>query len=262
MGTSRSYNIFLGSLELLAGICLLFRKTRLFGSLLAISILLNIVAVNFSYNINVKIFSCFLLLLGLLIMAPAAKRLYRFFFTYNNLPAPQWEPSYVSPGIRRVYITGKVMVIGYMGWCLLAVYIQSGNFNDDKAARPPFHGAYEVTAFIKNNDTLPPLLTDTYRWKRVFIHRRDYFIIQFMNDGMQDYDLYCDTARKEWRIRKTTDKTEAVLHYGQTSDTTIRLTSMIGMDSLLIDLRRIDLGKLPLLQKEFNWTVDEQVEER
>ncbi len=264
MGTSRSYNIFLGSLELLAGILLLSRKTRLFGSLVAISILLNIVAVNFSFNINVKIFSSFLLLLGLLIMAPGAKRLYYSFFTNNNkMPLPAWEPHYVSPGIRRAYTTGKILLIGYMLWCLLAVYVQSGNFNDDNATRPPFHGAYEVTAFIKNSDTLPPLLTDTYRWKRVFIHRRDYFIIQFMNDGMQDYDLYCDTTKKEWQIQKTADKTEAILHYRQTSDTTILLTSRIGMDSLKVYLQRIDLSKLPLLQKEFNWTVDEkEIQER
>ncbi|MEO6611415.1 MAG: hypothetical protein ABIT05_04760 [Chitinophagaceae bacterium] len=262
MGVSRPYNIFLGSLELLAGILLLFRKTRLIGSLLAISILLNIVAVNLSYNINVKIFSCFLLWLALLVMAPAAKRLYNFFFTGNKMPAAAWEPQYVSPVMSRVYITGKVLVIGYMLWCLLVVYIKSGNFNDDQATRPPFHGAYEVISFSKNNDTLPPLLSDTYRWKRVFIHRRGYFIIQFMNDDMQDYDLYCDTLKKAWYIQKTTDKTEAVLQYRQTTDTTIRLTSKIGIDSLHIDLLRIDLSKLPLLQKEFSWTVDESIQER
>jgi len=258
MGTSRSYNIFLGSLELLAGLLLLFRKTRLLGALLAISILLNIVAVNFGFDINVKVFSCFLLFLAIRVAGPSAKRLYQFFFTdHTVIPVTSWEPQYVSPGIRKTYFTGKILLIAYMLCSLLSVYARSGNFNDDKATRPLFHGAYDVSLFIKNGDTLPPLTTDTQRWKRVFIHRRGYLIIQSMDEQMHDFHFACDTLKKEWQIETERDWNEAVLQYRQTSDTTINLRSKTGSDSLNIYLLRIDLTKLPLLQKEFNWTVDQ-----
>ncbi|MBL0334556.1 MAG: hypothetical protein IPP73_04285 [Chitinophagaceae bacterium] len=78
------------------------------------------------------------------------------------------------------------------------MYVKTGNYNDDLDPRPPFHGAWEVTNFIRNNDTLPPILTDKTRWKRVFVHRKGYLIIQGMNDGMQDFKLVTDTIQKRW----------------------------------------------------------------
>ncbi|MEO7923124.1 MAG: hypothetical protein ABIR30_05555 [Chitinophagaceae bacterium] len=257
MGTSHSYNVFLGSLEIVAALLLLFRKTRLTGSLLAFMIMLNVVAINFSFDISVKIFSCFLLFLSVIIALPDGKRLYTFFFTGKTSVGYQWQPEYVSPRMKSLYIAGKCLIVAYMLTSLLSVYIRSGNFNDDKAARPEFHGAYDISFFIKNNDTLPPLTTDTYRWKRMFIHRRGWLIIQSMNDAMQDYLFQADTVKKQWVIKMQKGSGEAVLNYQQTSDTTIRLRSKIGADSLDIYLQRIDLAKLPLMQKEFNWTVEQ-----
>ena len=256
MGSSHSYSVFLGIGEILAGLLLFFRRTRLAGSLIGFAIMINVAAINFSFDISVKVFSLFLLLLCIVIAAPHLKRLYVFFFTNQAVTGKPWEPNYFTKPTKRFYIAGKVLLTSFLLCSLLAIYVRTGNYNDDRAKRPLFHGAYDVTLFVSNNDTLAPLSTDTYRWKRVFIHRRDYFIIQAMNDEMQDYGFLCDTARKEWFIKKEGGEEEATLHYLQTSDSTISLTTQIGNKALKINIQKIDLSKLPLLKQEFNWTID------
>ena len=59
-GFSKGYNLFLGLGEFIAGTLLLHRKTRLIGTLIALSIITNIVAINFFYDIPVKLFSSFI----------------------------------------------------------------------------------------------------------------------------------------------------------------------------------------------------------
>ncbi len=70
----------------------------------------------------------------------------------------------------------KTLVIAFMLLDVLAIFLVTGNFDDNRAERPPLHGAYEVTQFVSNHDTLPSSELVENRWKRVFVHRHGYFI--------------------------------------------------------------------------------------
>ena len=70
MGTSHFYNVFLGSLEMVAAIFILIKRTRLMGLVMSLVILLNVVAVNFGFDISVKLYSLFLLFLTVYLMNP------------------------------------------------------------------------------------------------------------------------------------------------------------------------------------------------
>ncbi len=255
MGLSRPYTIFTGVAEIIAASLLLFTRTRLAGALFAFFVLVNVAVINFSYDISVKVYSCFLLLLCVLIIAPDAGRLFSFFTgkKTNGKKEEIWMP---SPRSKWIYPIIKVVVIGYILLSTLSVYFIENNFNDDMAARPKFHGAYDVTVFVKNRDTVVPLLTDSLRWKRVFVHRRGYFIVQDMNDRMQDYALLTDTANRYFILEREDDRQQFRLGYIQNPDNSLSLEGSIDKDSLYIKLRPIDPKTLPVLQHEFNWTID------
>ena len=61
MGYSTAFNMFTGLAEAIAGFLLLFRKTVTFGSLMSMTVLSNIVAMNFCFDVPVKIYSANLL---------------------------------------------------------------------------------------------------------------------------------------------------------------------------------------------------------
>jgi len=78
MGASRAYTIFAGFFEIIPGFLLLFRKTKLIGALIAIAVMLNIVLLNFCYDIPVKLFSSLLLIMAVIIAYPNIKNIARF----------------------------------------------------------------------------------------------------------------------------------------------------------------------------------------
>lgn len=241
MGSSWLYNVFTGSLEVIAGILLLFRKTRLPGGLFSFAVMLNVVMINFSFDISVKIFSSFLLLLSVIIISPHIKRLYFFVVQEKVINITMYSPVFSSLVQRRTYLTIKLFVLAIIFYNALAIYFISGNFNDDLAKRPLFHGAYDV----KENAS---------GWKRVFIHRRGYFIIQTQDERMYDFKLEYDTTGKKLILENYITKNKYEYPYAQNGENTLLLTKLT--DSSQIILEKLDLTRLPLLKNEFHWTID------
>ncbi len=78
MGASRPYTIFGGLAEVIPGALLLFRRTTTVGLLGSAAVMVNIVVLNFTYDVPVKIYSTHLLLLSLFLLLPDITPLWRF----------------------------------------------------------------------------------------------------------------------------------------------------------------------------------------
>lgn len=112
MAFSTPYTVFGGCMELLPAILLLFRRTALLGSLIAFAVLLNVVALNFCYDVPVKLYSLNLLSLSIFLILPDIRRLFRIFVL--NLPvAPSdlREPFFNSNKVRRGKLILKIAVL-------------------------------------------------------------------------------------------------------------------------------------------------------
>ena len=75
MGTSIPYVIFTGAAEMLGGLLLAARRTTLLGALVCIGVLSNVVMLNLSYDVPVKLYSSHLLLMAVFLAAPDLRRL-------------------------------------------------------------------------------------------------------------------------------------------------------------------------------------------
>lgn len=257
MGISKTYSVFTGLCEIFAAVLLLFRRTSLLGAIVTFAIMVNVFMLNLCFDISVKLYSLFLIFLSLLLIFPYAKQLYIFFVLKQQ--AQLFAEKNVSITIKNINVVpfAKWLVVLILFADALAIYFKENNFNDDKAARPFLHGAYQVVNFTKNNDTLPPLLTDNFRWRRMFVHRNGYLITQLMNDEMKDYDLAIDSAKKEFLFKSNEDSVVHLLQYQNFSDTSIVLQGKFYNDSIKVNLIKINWQNLPLLKNEFSWTIDE-----
>ena len=134
-------------------------------------------------------------------------------------------------------------------------FIKSGNYNDDSAPRPYLHGAYEVEQFVLNGDSLAPLTNDKKRWRRIFIHRRSYFIVQNMQDKMKDFKLSSD-KEKGLLILKDYDNSESQLNFQYSNkDSILIINGRLKGNEISIIAKQLDLSKLPLSNPKFHWTV-------
>ncbi|HVE84954.1 MAG TPA: hypothetical protein VND93_19015 [Myxococcales bacterium] len=75
MGFSRPYQVFTGLAEVLGGALLFFRRTTTLGALLLAGVLANVAALNYCYDVPVKLSSTHLLLFAVALLAPEVRRL-------------------------------------------------------------------------------------------------------------------------------------------------------------------------------------------
>lgn len=254
MGTSYPYTIFSGVIELLPAVLLLFKRTRIVGALIAAAVLVNVVMLNFSYDISVKIFSLFLLLLCFVLLAYYNKPLWGF-ITQKPFAGQVYTHQLLSSPKRKHYVVAKTIVIVFIVFDALAPYFITNNFNDDTFPRPALHGAYQVTTHVHNGDTLAPLLTNSRYIKKVFINRKGYLITQSANDFFADYKLDY-LANNTLQITNYYTHTSTLLTCNKDDEGIYTFSGEINRDSVVLKTKKIPLQKLPLLQKEVHWIID------
>jgi len=195
IGASPGYEIFTGGCEVTAGLLLLPRRTALLGSLFVLTILVNVVALNLFYNVGAIFFTAQWLLYTLFLIAPNLKHLFIFLFT--DAPVSVYKKAFIFQTKWKKFMLAAVMVVVPLLFILLNVSGDIKNFNDIKSDAGK-EKIYDVTTFVAG-DTLPPLTSDTLRWKRVMFsygYYGNYAIIYKMNDRQYWYQFDIDSNKK------------------------------------------------------------------
>lgn len=258
MGFSLPYNVFTGIAEMGAGILLGFRRTTTLGALLAIAVLGNVVMLNFSYDVPVKLYSVHLLVMAVLVLLPDMSRLIAFFLLDHPVPNARASTLFSRPGLNRaagwlgrVYVVAMVMVF-------LVTGVQGYKSYGDGAPKPPLYGIYEVSTFIRNGDTLPPLTTDSMRWRRLIVSYPGRLSIRSMSDSTWRFLAEVDTTKGLLQLRPREDSTTRYsLSYARPDSVHLTLTGAWAKDSVHVEMVRRDEGNFLLLNRGFHWINEE-----
>jgi hypothetical protein len=251
IGTSRFYNICIGSVEILSALLLIFRRTRMAGALLSIAVMAQVLMINLGFDISVKLYSSFLLFLSLFILSAYGRRLVSFFLGRNEVVPAITFPVLIHHPFWRAFI--KCMLTGFMLLESFLPYIRSKNFNDDAAARPYMHGAYAVQQFISGADTLSGVQSPV---KRFFIHRNGYLVFQDQQDAMQDYKLDYDTGQYNYVITDYRQHRTNLDITFNAADSLLTIHYLNKNNPITITGKGLNWRQLPALKKNFHWTVE------
>ncbi len=248
IGSSWSYSFFLGLTEVIVACFLLFKKTRLLGVLVGIVVMVNVVLINFSYDISVKLYAAFLLSLFLVLIVPYLNYLYASLVLQKPI-ALNLENEKVFGFIPNNYKAGiKVIVIFLFLMEGLYPSYKANIYNGDKSKQRIFTGAYKVVdAINKSSD---------YNWKQVFIHKDGYFISKSEDDKMQDYQLEVDTVNQILSIVRYDLNKKYTLNYELKNNKLHHVFGVIGKSNIDFYLHQIDEKTIPLLNASFHWTTN------
>lgn len=197
MGASAAYSIFTGAAEMLGGLLLVTRRTTLLGALVCIGVMSNVVMLNFSYDVPVKLYSSHLLFLAVFLAAPDVRRLADALVL--NRPA---EPSTIGPLFRRKWLDRGAVALRTV---LLALFVWQGldqsaanraNYTEEARARTPLRGIWEVDELAIDGQVRPPLITDEQRWRRVVFDIPGQMAVFHMNDFRDRYNVEIDPRKK------------------------------------------------------------------
>ncbi|MEM8709310.1 MAG: hypothetical protein AAGG01_00045 [Planctomycetota bacterium] len=164
MSSSEMYTRFGGAGEVIAGCLLVFRRTSTLGALVAAGVMTNVVAMNFCFDVPVKLYSSHLLLASVAIAAPDIRRLFDVLIW--NRPASPRDMRYphhpITGTILKLFVVASFVVPGIRSRMeRMATY-------DDL---PPYFGIWDVERFEVNGELCPPIATDGGLWKHLVVDR-------------------------------------------------------------------------------------------
>lgn len=242
MGLSPLYCIVLGWIEVITAMLLIFRCTRVLGLLLALGAFANIVLVNVAFDISVKTFSLLLFAMALCMISPYLAAMYRFFILRRTQQLPELYRLPLKPHILAGI---RFFVIGLMLMQVLYPYTA-------RVVEPsPLHGAYSVQQVTE--DGVQVALAD-FPVKRIFLHERGYIIFQYHDDSMKDYYFEEDATAPVFLLEDYDGSKRRLSYSLEGNRLTLRLDQ--GSDVLII-AKKLDINKLPALQDDFHFTIDE-----
>jgi len=255
LGYSTGFNYFAGLAELSCGLLLFFRKTTTLGAVLLLVVAGNIMAINYCFDVPVKLLATTLVAISIFLLVRDSQRLINFFFRNRDA-----RPSNLTPHrfkARWKNITLTVVKYGLIAYTVIGTFVgvvQGSAQYGDKAKKPPLHGIYKVETFVLNKDTLPPLTTDTTRWAKMTISYAEGVQIKLMNDSMKFYAFKPDTIKHKIIAYTYADTSHKFsLNYTVQKPDVMLLSGKWKKDSVHIKLRKLDPNKFKLVSRGFHW---------
>lgn len=255
MGYSYGFNIFTGLGEVTCGLLLFFRRTSTLGALLGLVVAGNIMAINYAFDVPVKLLSTMLTVMCLFLLCKDTVRLINFFFL-NKLAAPA---NLTPHTFNKRWANITTTVIKY----LLIIYVVAGNLTGDiqamsqygdLAPKPPLYGIFQVKTFVRKHDTIPPLTTDTTRWNKLILNYEGSARVKFMNDSSKNYNWKLDTVKHTVVMFPYTDSlNKGTYTYSMPKKDELLLKGVKCSDPLEIWLKKVYLKRFRLINRGFNW---------
>ena len=119
--------------------------------------------------------------------------------------------------------------------------------------KPALYGIYNTDLLVRNNDTIPPLMTDTTMWKQVVIQFDKFASIKMMNDSLKRYNFVVDTTAKQVTVFKATDTLNKYKLAYTADSACLTLSGKYMGDEVMMRFRRYDLNKFLLINRGYNW---------
>ena len=257
MGFSRVYTLFAGLAELVGGILLVSRRTTLLGALISIGVLVNVVVLNFCYDVPVKQFSAHLLAMAVLLALPDLRRLANFLLFNRKV-----EPAEIRPLFQRARLNRAALVLRTVFIAGVSIYWLYSAYKIDVemsgyASTTPFYGIWEVEEYAVNGQVRPPLITDASRWRWLVFEYPGYLSVHTMRQERPHYyEFQLDSNRKRLVLinAKAKDpKSRSVLSYQQPGPELLTVAGAIDGQKITARLHRVDESKFQLFSRGFHW---------
>jgi hypothetical protein len=248
MGFSPGYNLFTGASEMIAGFLLCTRRTATLGALICIGVMGNVVAMNFSFDVPVKLYSSHLCAMAFFIAAADLRRLADF-FVFNR----KVEPVEHAPLFERVWLRRAAVVVQVLFVVLVtAMPLYFARLRSMPAASP-FRGIWSVDELELNGETKPPVITDEERLRLIVFDDSDVLDVQRMNDRRDRYLVEMNTETKTLTLKKRLEPDEkGKLLFDRPAPDRMTLEGMFEGQKFRAGLRRVERNFV-LTTRGFHW---------
>jgi uncharacterized membrane protein YphA (DoxX/SURF4 family) len=246
-----------GIAEVLAGLLLLFRRTTTVGAILSACVFSFVVMMDFCFNVPVRLLASHLLLISLFLVLEDRQRLLNIFLLNKPTSSTVYTSLITSPVSRKIFgVLQATLAIGLL-YSTIVNAAEAEKQDGQSSPHVPLYGVYNTAYFLRNNDTVPSIETDSLRWKQLVIDGNSWKqsgIIEF-NTGRKFFcNIQADTIKKIMSIQSQSDSTEKYLfHYSLQNNRNILLKGFYKKDSIEVLMNKFDLNNYLLYKEKFKW---------
>jgi uncharacterized membrane protein YphA (DoxX/SURF4 family) len=266
MGASRAYTRFAGLGEVVGALLLIWRRTTILGAAVSFGVMLNIVMLNFCYDVPVKQYSFHLLMMALYLLLADAPRLANLLIWNQPVDKVSLLPPYT--GSRTIWVQralkAYIIAMGIV-WPLGQFVYRERYAVDTKLAEPSFYGSYEVDEFLVDGQPVPPLLTDNSRWRSLSLRRApfgpggvrrptDYFSVRMMNRTQRGSPFVLSNDGKTLTLQSgTMGGLPGEISVELMDDQRLALSGIANGKKMEIKLHKLNREDFLLINRGYHW---------
>jgi len=273
MAASSVYTIFAGCVEVLGGILLLFPQTVTLGALVVLTAMTNVVIMDLSYDVGVKLLSGHFALLALFLLADHVPPLAGLLF----LNRPAQPVRYPSLARRRAFDVTAQLLVPVLGSLLLVFFMYSAHRAyrrqlAKRADRSPLFGIWDVDSFVTNGPSRGRMFTAKIsdalqlppggdQWQRLVFEDSRSAVIQLKDQhGAQVLDtvqLKLDPASGSIHFTDDADSSwKCDLDFQRPEPSLLLLRGTVNGSPVSIALHREDDSRFLLRDREVHWILE------
>ena len=218
MGASSPYQVFGGALEMIGGVLLFWRRTTTAGALVLAGVLVNVVMLNFCYDVPVKLFSSELLVASLVVAAPDLRRVA---VVVLGGAAPALPPREALP-VRwnRARLAAKIVFAALVAYSNVHDQLE---YREMLAGGNPHTGAWRVERMQRDGKDEPSA------WKMVILGQT-FAVARLRDDRDEPLDV---------QAMKLTERDPDHL--------------ALDLETIHVELARADDSEMELVHRGFHW---------
>ncbi|MFF2088402.1 DoxX family protein [Nocardia sp. NPDC058176] len=262
---SEPYEMALGAAEVAAGLLLILPLTAGLGSVLAVVVAMQVVLVNLTFDVPVKLFALQILLYATILAAPHIVRIVRALFG-RAVDAVEPAPLLATRRGNRVLVTAQVL-LGV--WLLAAMTVEAyDGWHTYGNARPksPLYGIWNVTEYSVAGQEVPALIdfraaseaampSATERFRRIIFDIPQGMTAQRLDDSLVSFPARVDTDQRTITLSRDTDHQWklALFDYVQPQPDRLILEGTVAGKPVRMRLDQVDLAQFPVVSRGFHW---------
>lgn len=241
LGFSKGFNIFMGIVEM-AGVLLLFRKTMVIGALITMATSINIMAVNYFFDVPVKMLSTALLVFLLFLLLPNLKVLYNFFIQGKAEELVQIrKPIYKRDWINKILLASKILFIAVFVFSQFQYLKNRQEMIAQYYKKTSIHGIFKIDRQNKTIKSIPD------HWNYIIFEFEGKLIIRDSNYHKDNLEYVLNEKDKKITIKDYT------MNYSIEKNGDITLTRNFDSHKEEIKLIKQNKENFELIKRDFNF---------
>jgi hypothetical protein len=191
--------------------------------------------------------------MSLFLLAPHAVRLWKLLVLNKAVESARCEPIFNDRKKRIAHLIVKIALIVFIVTNDIIIHLDiQRQLEDSMGSRVSYGGIYNVETFVLRGDTIPAILNNTTRWKRVLVYQKDVAFIEYMDGIVMTQRFESDTARHTIKIISSPSYAYS-FNYFPFGKTRILWKGLMGSDSLKLVVHKKGFDDFLLINRGFHW---------